>query len=158
SAETPPDCLTGHAYQKGSPARPGGGQVPCVCRGAMQPIKPRPPPASLRRALEAHRERGVPFGRMELVRRRCVSPLFLRLDRHLQRLDPELDVGVVVQVRPAGRATVLTGYAGDQVNRQLDFLVRRQVAPVQDQLPAPRLEVTDQAALRAVVPQPGVLL
>src|SRR5438552_12852218 len=60
----------------------------------------------------------------------------LRPNRNLQRLNPVLLVGVVVQIRPTRRPAVLAGDAADQVQRHFDLLARREVAPVEDQLSA----------------------
>src|SRR5262245_43904862 len=67
-----------------------------------------------------------------------------RRDRRAQRGDPVLEVGVVVEVRPAGRPAVAPGDAGDQVHRDADLLVLGHVAPVQHQLAAAYLEEVHQ--------------
>src|SRR5262249_8561480 len=72
-----------------------------------------------------------------------------RRDRHLDRVDPVLVVGVVVEVAAAGGAAIDARHAGDQIQADLDLLARAHVAPVEDQFAAADFEEVDRAALGA---------
>ena len=63
------------------------------------------------------------------------------------------EIGIVVQIRPAGGAGVFAGDAGDEVEGNVDLLVGSEVAPVEDQLAAAQLEGAYKRTKRYGTPQ-----
>ena len=68
-----------------------------------------------------------------------------------------LEIGVVIQIRPAGGTAVFAGDAADQVKRHFDFLRRGEVAPVEDELAATAKELGATLELVRLVGATGKL-